>query len=103
MLDAVFFLAHAVLDLLWWAVLLSALVQTLMSFGVLDHRNRLVWSIADFLERVTQPLLRPVRSILPNFGSVDISPVIVLLLITAIDQYVLRAIQGYLLRAGLYF
>lgn len=103
MLDAVFYLAHAVLELLWWAVLLAVIVQNLIQFGVLDQRNRLVWTMADFLERVTDPVLRPVRRALPNFGPIDISPIIVLLLVTAVDQFLLPATRGYLRAGGLYF
>jgi YggT family protein len=102
LLDAVFFLIGAALDLFWWAVLLAAIVQTLISFGVLDSRNRIVWTIADFLYRVTEPALRPIRNFLPNLGGIDISPLILLLLITAADIAVV-AIRVYLLRAGLYF
>ena len=53
----------------------------LTGFGVLDTRNRLVWTIGDFLYRVTEPVLRPVRNILPNFGGIDISPWIVVVVI----------------------
>jgi YggT family protein len=102
LLDAVFFLVRAALDLFWWAVLLAAIVQTLLAFNVLDGRNRIVWTIADFLYRVTEPALRPVRNRLPNLGGVDLSPLVVLLLITALSIAV-TAIQGYLLRSGVYF
>jgi YggT family protein len=102
LLDAVFFLIRAALDLFWWAVLLAAIIQTLLAFNVLDGRNRIVWTIADFLYRVTEPALRPVRNRLPNLGGIDLSPLVVLLLITAISIAV-TAIQGYLLRAGIYF
>jgi YggT family protein len=102
LLDAVFFLIRAGLDLFWWAVLLAAIVQTLLAFNVLDGRNRIVWTIADFLYRVTEPALRPVRNRLPNLGGIDLSPLVVLLLITAISIAV-TAIQGYLLRSGIYF
>jgi YggT family protein len=102
LLDAVFFLVQAGLDLYWWAVLLAAIVQTLMSFNVLDGRNRVVWTIADFLYRVTEPALRPIRERLPNLGGIDLSPLALLLLITAVSIGV-AAIRGYMLRAGLYF
>ena len=102
LLDAVFFLVRAALDLFWWAVLLAAIVQTLMAFNVLDGRNRVVWTIADFLYRVTEPALRPIRRRLPNLGGVDLSPLVLLLLITAVSIAV-GAAQGYLLRSGLYF
>jgi YggT family protein len=102
LLDAVFFLLQAGLDLFWWAVLLAAIVQTLMSFGVLDGRNRIVWTIADFLYRVTEPALRPIRGRLPNLGGVDLSPLVVLLLITAV-KIAVGAIQRYMLLGGFYF
>jgi len=102
LLDAVFFLIRAGLDLLWWAVLLAAIVQTLMSFNVLDGRNRVVWTIADFLYRVTEPMLRPVRNRLPQLGGIDLSPLVVLLLITAVSIAV-SATRGYMLQSGLYF
>jgi YggT family protein len=101
-LDVIFFLAGAVLDLAWWAVVIAVIVQLLVQFNVLDTRNRIVWTIADFLYRVTEPALRPVRNRLPNLGGVDLSPLVVLLLITALSIAV-TAIQGYLLRSGVYF
>ena len=101
-LDALFFLLMAALNLLFWAVIIAAIVSTLVSFGVLDTRNRFVWSIADFLYRVTEPLLRPVRARLPNLGGIDLSPLVVLLLIQA-AMLLVAAIQGYMIRGGVYF
>jgi YggT family protein len=101
-LDVVFYLASAVLDLLWWAVLLAVIVQMLIQFGVLDTRNRVVWTIADFLYRVTEPMFRRLRRILPNFGPVDLAPLAVLLLITA-AKLLLGAIANSLIRSGMYF
>ncbi|MCO6418571.1 YggT family protein [Siccirubricoccus sp. KC 17139] len=101
-LDVVFYLAGAVLDLLWWAVVLAVIVQLLTQFGVLDTRNRFVWTVADFLYRITEPLFRPLRRILPNLGPVDIAPLVVLLLISA-AKLLLGAIINSLIRSGLYF
>ncbi len=70
-----------VLMLLTWALVLSAIISTLLSFNVLDSRNRIVWSIADFLYRVTDPILRPIRRVLPTMGNIDLSPWVALLLI----------------------
>jgi len=96
---ALFWLVDRLLSLYTWAVILSAVYQTLASFGVLDTRNRLVWSIGDFLDRVTEPALRPIRNVLPNFGAIDISPIILILLLEAarmlvgeVEMSVLRAI-----------
>ncbi len=102
LLDAVFFLLDAALGLLFWAVIIAAILSLLIGFNVLDTRNRLVWTIADFFHRVTEPVLRPVRGRLPNLGGIDISPLIVLLLIQA-ARLVVDAVQGYMIRGGLYF
>jgi YggT family protein len=80
---ALFWLVDRLLSLYMWAVILSAVFSILTSFGVLDTRNRMVWTIGDFLYRVTEPALRPIRRMLPNFGGIDISPVILILLLQA--------------------
>src|SRR5690348_18458328 len=73
-IDILFHLLNYVINLFMWAVILAALFSILSSFGVLDTRNRIVWTIGDFLYRVTDPVLRPVRNFLPNFGGIDLSP-----------------------------
>jgi YggT family protein len=80
---ALFWLLDELLSLYMWAVILSAVFSILTSFGVLDTRNRIVWTIGDFLYRVTEPALRPIRNMLPNFGGIDISPLILILLLQA--------------------
>ncbi len=101
-LDAVFFLIGAVLDLAWWAVILAVIVQLLVQFNVLDTRNRIVWTIADFLYRVTEPMFSRIRRYMPNLGPVDLSPLVVLLAITALSILV-GATRASLLRNGIYF
>ncbi len=76
-----FDLAFTLLNLLKWAVILVCIFSLLTSFGVLDTRNRMVWTIGDFLYRVTEPVLGPVRRIMPTFGAVDLSPFVVVILI----------------------
>jgi YggT family protein len=83
MIRALFWLADQLLYLYIWAVILAAVFSTLASFGVLDTRNRIVWTIGDFLYRVTEPALRPIRRFLPNLGGIDLSPLILLLVLQA--------------------
>ncbi len=90
MITALFELLYAVINLFIWALILSAVFSMLASFGVLDTRNRFVWTVGDFLYRVTDPVLRPVRNVLPSFGNIDISPIVVILLL----QYVARPLLG---------
>jgi YggT family protein len=80
---ALFWLIDRLISLYTWAVILAAVFSMLASFGVLDTRNRVVWTIGDFLYRITEPALRPIRNLLPNFGNIDISPVILILLLQA--------------------
>ncbi len=101
LVNALFFLIDAALGLLWWAVLLAAIVQTLLAFNVLDGRNRIVWTIADFLYRVTEPLLRPIRNRLPSLGGVDLSPLVLLLLITAVQRFIVPGVYTQLKQIGL--
>jgi YggT family protein len=80
-IDILFELAYYVINLFKWAVILAAIFSLLTAFGVLDTRNRIVWTIGDFLYRVTEPVLRPIRNMLPNLGGIDLSPWIVVVLI----------------------
>src|ERR1700726_1549243 len=81
MIRTLFWLLDELLSLYIWAVILAAVFSMLVSFGVLDTRNRVVWTIGDFLYRVTEPALRPIRNMLPNFGGVDLSPLVLILII----------------------
>lgn len=86
MITIIFNVLFFVIHLYFWAIILSAVFSWLTAFGILDTRNRMVWTIGDFLYRVTEPVLRPVRNVMPNFGNIDLSPVVVILLL----QYVAR-------------
>ena len=81
MIDIFFELLYYVINLFKWAVIIAAIFSMLAAFGVLDTRNRMVWTIGDFLYRITEPVLRPIRNLLPNLGGIDISPWIVVVLI----------------------
>ncbi|MCA7119963.1 MAG: YggT family protein [Acidibrevibacterium sp.] len=100
-MNALFWLLNELITLYFWAVILAAVMSNLIAFNVLDTRNRLVWTIADFLNRITEPALRPIRSILPYFGGIDISPIILVVLLQAL-RILLGEIQISLWRAGLF-
>ena len=100
-MNALFWLLNELITLYFWAVILAAVMSNLIAFNVLDTRNRLVWTIADFLKRITEPALRPIRSILPYFGGIDISPIILVVLLQAL-RILLGEIQISLWRAGLF-
>ena len=81
-----------VLQLYVYVLIASAIMSWLVAFNVVNTRNNVVSAIWDFLYRVTEPVLRPIRNVLPNLGGIDVSPIILLLIIFFIQ----RVIQLYL-------
>src|SRR5260370_17480214 len=77
---ALFWLIDTLIDIYIWLLIAQAVLSWLLAFGVVNRYNRGVAVIGDFLYRVTEPALRPIRSFLPNFGGIDISPVILILI-----------------------
>ena len=94
MITAIFQLLNLLITLYIWALILSAVISTLIAFNILDTRNRLVWTIGDFLYRVTDPVLRPIRNFLPNFGGIDISPLIVIVVLQYLVRPLLVSLYG---------
>ena len=70
-----------ILDLYVWLLIASAILSWLIAFNVVNTRNQFVASVAEFLYRITEPLLAPIRRMLPSFGGLDISPIILILII----------------------
>lgn len=77
-----------VLDLYIWLLIASAILSWLIAFNVVNTRNPVVGAIGEFLYRITEPLLRPIRNYLPNLGGLDISPIILILIIMLIERVV---------------
>jgi YggT family protein len=92
-INIIFNVVGYVLTLIFYAVILSAIVSTLLAFNVLDSRNRTVWSIADFLYRVTDPILRPLRRVLPTVSGIDFSPWVAILLIQMVAMPLLGGLH----------
>ena len=93
LINFVFFILGGLLSLLWWAIVISAILSWLVAFDVINRRNNAVYQILDFLDRVTGPVLRPFQRIIPSLGGVDISPIIVLLIISGVQNYLLPALR----------
>jgi YggT family protein len=77
-----------VLDLYIWLLIAAAVLSWLIAFNVVNVRNQFVGMVADFLYRITEPVLRPIRNIMPNLGGLDISPVILILIIYFIENVI---------------
>ena len=83
---AIFYLALQILKLYSYIVIANVIISWLVAFNVLNTQNRLVYSILDLTYRLTEPILNKIRRFLPNLGTLDISPIILLLLIWFIEM-----------------
>jgi YggT family protein len=81
-----------VLQIYIWLLIAAAVLSWLIAFNVVNTRNQVVAMIADMLYRLTEPLLRPIRSMLPSLGGIDVSPVILILLILFLENVIIRYI-----------
>ncbi len=80
-LDPLIQIAMIAIELYIWLVIIGAILSWLVAFNVVNTSNRVVYMIGDFLWRITEPALRPIRRVLPNLGGIDISPVILILVL----------------------
>ena len=78
-----------VIGLYIWVIIAAAVLSWLIAFNVVNTSNRFVYLVTDFLYRITEPAIAPVRRIMPNLGGIDISPVIVILLLIFVRDVVL--------------
>ena len=72
-------LVDTIITIYIWLLIASAVLSWLIAFNVENTRNPIVNSVGEFLYRVTEPLLRPIRNLMPNLGGIDVSPVILII------------------------
>ena len=72
-------LISTVITLYIWALIISAVLSWLVAFNVINTQNKVVYMVGDFLYRITEPALRPIRRFIPLLGGIDISPVVLIL------------------------
>ena len=74
-------LVDSIVTIYIWILIINAILSWLIAFNILNTSNRLVYSLLDVSYKMTDPLLRPIRNFLPSLGSIDISPVVLILLL----------------------
>jgi YggT family protein len=89
MASFIYFILDAILGLIIWAIIINAIISWLVAFDVINLRNRIVYSIAHFLDAVTRPILRPFQRFIPPLGGVDITPILAMLVIQGVRLYLL--------------
>ena len=85
-MKAIYLLAYELLNIYKWIVIANVIISWLVAFNVLNTQNRFVYSILELTYRLTDPILNRIRRFLPNLGTLDISPIILLLLIWFIEM-----------------
>ena len=82
-------IVYPILGVVIWALIINAVLSWLVAFDVVNLRNRFVYSVARGLDAFSNPVLAPVRRFVPALGGLDLSPVIVIIVLQAADQYLI--------------
>jgi YggT family protein len=97
-MHALLWLINTIITIYVWLLIAQAVLSWLLAFGVINRYNRGVSVIGDFLYRVTEPALRPIRAMLPNFGGIDISPIVLILILYFVQILLNDDVAPYLYR-----
>jgi YggT family protein len=81
-----------ILSIYWWVLLAMIILSWLISFNIVNTRNQVVDQIWRVLVSLTEPVLAPIRRMLPRFSGIDISPIVLFLIIFAVEQVIIRYI-----------
>ena len=85
-------IVEILLNVLWWIIIVQAILSWLIAFNVINTYNQFVGSVWRALNTLTEPLYRPIRRILPDFGGLDLSPMVVLVILLIVQQAVMPAL-----------
>ena len=85
-MKSIFILLDSIITIYLWIIIINAILSWLVAFNVLNTQNRFVYAILELSYKLTEPFLNKIRRFLPNLGSLDISPIILLLLIWFIEM-----------------
>ena len=97
---AVFQILQLILNVIWWIIIVQAILSWLIAFNVINTHSDFVRTVWTALQRMTEPLYRPIRRVLPDFGALDLSPLVVLLILYILTNIVIPNIaQNYLVAA----
>ena len=80
-MKSIFILLDSVITIYLWIIIINAILSWLVAFNILNTQNRFVFSVLDATYKLTDPALNKIRRFIPTFGSIDISPVILILLL----------------------
>ncbi|MBB3764673.1 YggT family protein [Sphingomicrobium lutaoense] len=85
-------IVYILLTVLWWIIIAQVIMSWLIAFNVINTQSNFVRTLGMVLERITAPIYRPIRKIMPDFGGIDLSPMVVLIAIMIIERAILPGI-----------
>ena len=83
------------IDLYIWVLVISVILNWLAAFNVINMSNRFIYMVGDFLHRITEPALRRIRAFMPDLGGIDVSPVVLILILWAVQSMLVRLIVKF--------
>jgi YggT family protein len=86
MVEALIGVLMLLLDVVWWVIIIQFVLSLLLVFNVINTHNDFIRSLYGALEKMTEPLYRPIRRILPDMGGIDFSPMVVVILLMVFDK-----------------
>lgn len=92
---AFIWLINSVVSLVWWLILASVVLSWLLAFGIINPSNSYVRQVIYGINRLTDPLLNPIRRLLPSMGGLDISPIILLLGLEFLRRFIVEMLYSY--------
>ena len=92
---AVYNLINTIITIYIWLLIASVVLSWLVAFNVVNTGNRFIYQVRDILDRITEPLLRPIRNVMPNLGGIDISPIILILALYFIRDLAFEFLRPY--------
>jgi YggT family protein len=99
MLQALFGVVNLLLDVLRWIIIIQAILSWLVAFNVINTHNDFMRGLLNALDKITEPIYRPIRKVLPDFGGIDFSPLVALILIIIV-QMLLNGLMMDLVSSG---
>ena len=87
-MKSIFILLDSIITIYLWIIIINALLSWLVAFNILNTQNRFVFSVLDTTYKLTDPALNKIRRFLPTFGSVDLSPIVLILFLMFIRNLV---------------
>ena len=93
-MKSIFFLLDSIITIYLWIIIINAILSWLVAFNILNTQNRFVFTLLNATHQLTDPILNKIRRFIPNLGSIDISPIVLILLIYFVRDLI-RNILGY--------